>query len=100
MSEMVRFDIASGTSSKRRSRTKAKSLACSQPRRGVGARDYFRRRRFGARGHDGDATGEVLSIPVGEELLGRVVSPLGVALDGQDPSKQNKKTQSSARPTA
>ncbi len=28
-------------------------------------------------------TGEVLSIPVGEALLGRVVSPLGEALDGQ-----------------
>lgn len=28
------------------------------------------------------ATGEVLSIPVGEELLGRVVSPLGEMLDG------------------
>ncbi len=28
------------------------------------------------------STGEVLSIPVGEELIGRVVSPLGEALDG------------------
>lgn len=28
-------------------------------------------------------TGEVLSLPVGEELLGRVISPLGAALDGQ-----------------
>ena len=26
--------------------------------------------------------GEVLSVPVGEELLGRVVNPLGVPLDG------------------
>jgi F-type H+-transporting ATPase subunit alpha len=29
------------------------------------------------------ATGKTLSIPVGEELLGRVISPLGEALDGQ-----------------
>jgi F-type H+-transporting ATPase subunit alpha len=29
------------------------------------------------------ATGKILSVPVGEELLGRVVSPLGEALDGQ-----------------
>lgn len=29
------------------------------------------------------ATGTVLSIPVGDELIGRVVSPLGEALDGQ-----------------
>ena len=28
-------------------------------------------------------TGEVMSVPVGEELLGRVVSPLGVPLDGR-----------------
>jgi len=28
-------------------------------------------------------TGQVMSVPVGEELLGRVVNPLGQALDGQ-----------------
>ena len=36
--------------------------------------------------HEGDLvrrTGKVLSIPVGEALLGRVVSPLGVPLDGK-----------------
>src|SRR3989344_7117295 len=31
------------------------------------------------------ATGHILSVPVGEELLGRVVSPLGVAKDGGKP---------------
>ena len=31
--------------------------------------------------------GEVLSVPVGEELLGRVVNPLGVPLDGGAPLK-------------
>lgn len=38
-----------------------------------------------------ESTGQVLSIPVGEELLGRVVSPLGIALDGQGDikTKQN-----------
>jgi F-type H+/Na+-transporting ATPase subunit alpha len=30
-----------------------------------------------------EATGQVLSIPVGDELVGRVISPLGEALDGQ-----------------
>ena len=30
-------------------------------------------------------TGEVLSIPVGEELIGRVVDPLGEPVDGQGP---------------
>jgi F-type H+-transporting ATPase subunit alpha len=33
------------------------------------------------------ATGKVLSIPVGEALVGRVISPLGEALDGQGPIK-------------
>ena len=32
-------------------------------------------------------TGKVISIPVGESLLGRVVSPLGKALDGRGPIK-------------
>jgi F-type H+-transporting ATPase subunit alpha len=31
------------------------------------------------------ATGQILSVPVGEEMLGRVVSPLGVAKDGGKP---------------
>lgn len=31
------------------------------------------------------ATGKILSVPVGEELLGRVVSPLGIAKDGGKP---------------
>lgn len=32
-------------------------------------------------------TGKILSIPVGEELVGRVVDPLAVALDGKDKIK-------------
>ncbi|MDB5224727.1 MAG: atpA, partial [Candidatus Adlerbacteria bacterium] len=36
------------------------------------------------------ATGQVLSIPVGEALLGRVVSALGEPLDGQGPIKATK----------
>jgi F-type H+/Na+-transporting ATPase subunit alpha len=32
-------------------------------------------------------TGKIFEVPVGEELLGRVVSPLGVALDGAGPIK-------------
>lgn len=34
--------------------------------------------------------GNVLSVPVGEELLGRVVSPLGEPLDGKGPIKSKK----------
>src|SRR5271154_4243050 len=30
-------------------------------------------------------TGDILSIPVGDELIGRVVDPLGVPQDGQGP---------------
>ena len=30
-------------------------------------------------------TGAVMSVPVGEGLLGRVVDPLGTPLDGQGP---------------
>ena len=37
-----------------------------------------------------EATGEVLSIGVGDALLGRVVSPLGAPLDGQGPIKAEK----------
>jgi F-type H+-transporting ATPase subunit alpha len=36
------------------------------------------------------STGQVLSIPVGEEMLGRVVSPLGEPLDGLGPIKATK----------
>jgi F-type H+-transporting ATPase subunit alpha len=36
------------------------------------------------------ATGRILSIPVGDVLLGRVVNALGVAIDGQGPIPQDK----------
>jgi F-type H+-transporting ATPase subunit alpha len=36
-------------------------------------------------GNEVKRTGEVLSIPVGEELIGRVINPLGVPLDGKGP---------------
>jgi len=35
------------------------------------------------------ATGRILSIPVGDGLLGRVVNPLGVAIDGKGPIAQD-----------
>lgn len=37
-------------------------------------------------------TGKVASVPVGEELLGRVVNPLGIALDGGAPINTHGKT--------
>lgn len=38
-------------------------------------------------------TGHVVQIPVGEELLGRVVSPIGIALDGRGRIKSKKHRQ-------
>ena len=38
-----------------------------------------------------ESTGQVLSIPVGDALLGRVVSPLGEPLDGLGPIKSEKR---------
>ena len=35
-----------------------------------------------------ETSGEVLSIPVGKELVGRVVNPLGEAIDGKGPYQQ------------
>ena len=35
-------------------------------------------------------TGKILEVPVGTELVGRVVNPLGVALDGKEPIKSKK----------
>jgi F-type H+-transporting ATPase subunit alpha len=43
--------------------------------------------------HEGDevrTTGRLLEVPVGEELIGRVVNPLGVAIDGKGPIKTSK----------
>ena len=36
-------------------------------------------------GHEVRSTGKVVEVPVGEGLIGRVVSPLGVPLDGKGP---------------
>jgi len=36
------------------------------------------------------STGRILSIPVGEELVGRIVDPLGKALDGEKPISSKK----------
>src|SRR5437867_6663924 len=43
--------------------------------------------------HEGDevrTTGRLLEVPVGEELLGRIVNPLGVPLDEKGPIKTSK----------
>ena len=43
--------------------------------------------------HEGDevrTTGRLLEVPVGEELIGRVVNPLGLPLDGKGPIKTTK----------
>jgi F-type H+-transporting ATPase subunit alpha len=43
--------------------------------------------------HEGDevrTTGRLLEVPVGEELIGRVVNPLGIPIDGKGPIKTTK----------
>jgi F-type H+-transporting ATPase subunit alpha len=43
--------------------------------------------------HEGDevhTTGRLLEVPVGEELIGRIVNPLGVPIDGKGPIKTTK----------
>ena len=84
MSEMVRFDIASGTTLK-------KALEHERELYGVILNLEEESVRVIILGDVGlvregmtvSATGKVLAIPVGEALLGRVVSPLGEDLDGQ-----------------
>ena len=39
-------------------------------------------------------TGRIMEVPVGEELIGRVVNPLGQPIDGLGPIKQQKLVQS------
>ncbi len=41
-------------------------------------------------GEEVKSTGQLLSVPVGDELLGRVVDPLGVPLDGKGPINTSK----------
>src|SRR4030042_6921811 len=36
------------------------------------------------------STGKILSVPIGEEMIGRVVSPLGKAIDGKGSIKSDK----------
>src|SRR3989338_8452135 len=84
MSEMIRFDLSHG---------KKLTEALDAPKELFGVvlnleEDSVRAVVLGdagllAEGMRVEATGEVLSIPVGEALIGRVVSPLGEALDGQ-----------------
>jgi F-type H+-transporting ATPase subunit alpha len=84
MSEMVKFDIAGG-------KTLEQAIETSQEVFGVILNleeESIRAIILGdanliAEGMNVEATGKVLSIPVGEELVGRVISPLGEALDGQ-----------------
>ncbi|QDS99687.1 F0F1 ATP synthase subunit alpha [Adhaeretor mobilis] len=42
-------------------------------------------------GEEVRSTGKLLSVPVGDEMLGRVVDPLGVPLDGKGPVVTNKR---------
>jgi F-type H+-transporting ATPase subunit alpha len=92
MSEMVRFDIASGT-------TLEKAIAHKGEVYGLVLNLEEESVRVIILGDAGAvregmtviSTGEVLSIPVGEALLGRVVSPLGVPLDAQGVIKATSK---------
>ena len=46
------------------------------------------------------ATGRILSVPVGDGLLGRVVNPLGEPIDGKGPSPRPRPAGSRCRPRA
>ncbi|HVV14967.1 MAG TPA: F0F1 ATP synthase subunit alpha [Candidatus Paceibacterota bacterium] len=92
MSEMIRFDTSHGKSLK-------DAVASSQEVYGVilnleeeSVRAIILGDSAAVReGMQVEATGEVLSIPVGDALIGRVVSPLGVPLDGQGAIAATKK---------
>jgi F-type H+/Na+-transporting ATPase subunit alpha len=45
-------------------------------------------------------TGRIMSVPVGDELLGRVVNALGQPIDGKGPSRPPRSPRSSASPLA
>jgi F-type H+-transporting ATPase subunit alpha len=91
MSEMVRFDTSHG-------KTLKGALDSSQEIYGVILNleeESVRAIILGdtsaiAEGMEVIPTGQVLSIPVGDALLGRVVSPLGLPLDAQGPIKSTK----------
>ena len=86
MSEMVRFNTAHG---------KTLEKALSNPKEVFGVvlnleENSVRVIILGeqglvAEGMEVEATGEVLSLPVGEAVMGRVISPLGEPLDGLGP---------------
>ncbi len=83
MSEMVRFDVAHGKKLKDAIETKAEvyGLVLNLEEESVRV-VILGDTGLVAEGMGVVATGEVLSLPVGEELLGRVISPLGEPLDG------------------
>ncbi len=92
MSEMVRFDIAGG-------KTLSDAITAKSEVFGVVLNleeDSVRTIILGdaglvAEGMTVVSTGEILSIPVGDALVGRVISPLGEALDGMGPIASTKR---------
>ncbi|HYF13208.1 MAG TPA: F0F1 ATP synthase subunit alpha [Candidatus Paceibacterota bacterium] len=92
MSEMIRFDVTRG-------KTLEKAVSESTEVFGVVLNleeESVRAIILGdtglvSEGMSVEATGMVLSIPVGDDLIGRVISPLGEALDGQGEIKGTKR---------
>jgi F-type H+-transporting ATPase subunit alpha len=84
MSEMVRFDTTHGKGLKEaiEVREEVYGLILNLEEESVRAIILGDSARV-AEGMQVEATGQVLAIPVGDALIGRVVSPLGEALDGQ-----------------
>src|SRR3989338_10797378 len=70
--------------------TPVSALALNLEEETIGAL-IFGEERFIKSGNTAKTTGRVLSIQVGDELLGRVVNPLGEALDGLGPIFKNTK---------
>ncbi|HVV39230.1 MAG TPA: F0F1 ATP synthase subunit alpha [Candidatus Paceibacterota bacterium] len=91
MSEMVRFDTAHGKNLKDAIETSSEVYGVilnleEESVRAIILGDVALVRE----GMTVESTGSVLSIPVGDALIGRVVSPLGEALDGQGAIKADK----------
>ncbi len=92
MSEMVRFEVAHGKSLKEAVEIKQEVFGVILNLEEESVRAII----LGDVGAVSEGmsvvpTGQVLSIPVGDALLGRVVSPLGVPLDGQGALKTDKR---------
>jgi len=92
MSEMVRFDVAGGKELKNAIDVKSQVFGMVLNLEEDSVRTIILGdANLVAEGMTAISTGEILSIPVGDALVGRVISPLGEALDGMGAIKSEKR---------